>query len=70
MFDQLVFLQSSTNTEFRTLDLAFILQALYWLGYSVWINLQFKFQLLATQQIGTSIKINQFHLNTVQDYLL
>ena len=35
MYNQLVFLQKSTNTEFRTLDLAFIIQALYRLGYSV-----------------------------------
>ena len=70
MYNQLVFLQRSTNTEFRTLDLAFIIQALYRLGYSVWINVQSKFHLFATQQIGTSIKFNQFHLNTVQDYFL
>ena len=70
MYNQLKFLQRSTNTEFRTLDLAFIIQALYQLGYSVWNNVQFKFHLFATQQIGTSLKFNQFHLNTVQDFFL
>ena len=70
MYNQLVFLQRSTNTEFRTLDLAFIIQALYPLGYSVWNIVQFKFHLFATQQVGTSINFNQFHLNTVQEYLL
>ena len=35
MYNQLVFLQRSTNTEFRTLDLAFMIQALYRLGCSV-----------------------------------
>ena len=70
MYNQLVFLQRSTITEFRTFDLAFIIQALYQLVYSVWNKVQFKFQFFATQQIGTSIKFNQFHLNKVQDYFL
>ena len=70
MYNQLVFLQRSTNNEFRTPDLVFINHALYRLGYSVWNNVQFKFLLFATQQIVTSIKFNPFHLNTVQDFLL
>ena len=35
MYNQLVFLQRSTNTEFGTPDLVFINHALYRLGYSV-----------------------------------